>query len=369
MKRIIINGANGYVASNFINELLQLNYEVVALVRGSKNRSAEDRMISALSDINQDQFKKPANLTILDYSLLDKNFGLPAETANEIFSAEVDYYHFAASLKYDFKSRDEIFQTNLDGVENSVRVFSDLASASSRFFFVSTAYSCGTMEGVFEEKFYDNAEIESFRNYYEQSKRFAENMIKKHMDEEGLNAYILRLSQVVGHNKSGLTVTDYGIFDFSKRINKLARRNPDRTLRVKVDPKATQNLIPIDTVVSYLTKTVAKADLPRIFNMVAKQGVKNEDILNSLNSLIPIKLIGDINIDQSEMDAYERIISIGMSFTSSYTDTDLQFDTTNLDALVGDYSNEANAESIHRMLEYFLSAQNGQVKRVYNPAC
>ena len=289
---------------------------------------------------------------------------MPEETLVELFQGDVDYYHFAASLKYDFKAKDEIFQTNMDGVENSVAVFSKYASDTSRFFFISTAYSCGKLAGRFEEKFYDIADIEEFRNYYEQSKRYAENLIRKHIENDRLNAHILRLSQVVGHNKTGITKTDYGIFDFSRRIQSLAMRNPDLKLRVKVDPESTQNLIPIDKVVSYLTQTVKIQQLPVILNVVAKKAVRNSDILKSLGELLPIELIPQMDLEKSEMSVYERIISIGMSFTASYTGTKIQFDTTKLDEVMEADDNEATAESIHRMITYFLDENSGKKDKV-----
>jgi nucleoside-diphosphate-sugar epimerase len=364
MKRIIINGANGYVASNFINELLMQHYEVIALVRGNKKYSAEERMHDVMAEINEDSFSAPKNLRIFNYALLDENFGLPEETLKELFQGDVDYYHFAASLKYDFKAKDEIFQTNMDGVENSVAVYSKYAGRSARFFFISTAYSCGKVAGRFEEKFYDNADIEQFRNYYEQSKRYAENLIRKHMENEGLNAHILRLSQVVGNNKTGVTKTDYGIFDFSRRIQSLAVRNPNLKLRVKVDPESTQNLIPIDKVVSYLMQTVKTRELPVILNMVARKAVRNSDILKSLRELLSIELVPQLDLEKSEMTSYERIISIGMSFTSSYTGTNIQFDTTKLDEVMKADDNEATAESVHRMIAYFLDANSNKKAKV-----
>ena len=369
MKRVIINGANGYVASNFINELLLQQFEVIALVRGSKKSSAEERMIAALAEVNGGTFTSTDKLRVCNYSLLDDNFGMPDELLRELFDGVIDYYHFAASLKYDFKAKDEIFQTNLDGVENSVRVYAGFASRQSRFFFISTAYSCGKISGLFEEKFYDNADISMFRNYYEQSKRFAENLIRKHIEEDSLNGHILRLSQVVGHNQSGVTTTDYGIFDFARRIQSLANRYPNRTVRVKVDPDSTQNLIPIDTVVSYLMHVVKSESLPTILNIVAKNAVSNLHILDSLCELLPIKLVPQIDIEKSEMDSYERIISIGMSFTSSYTDTNIHFDTTNLDLVANGEFNEANEQSIHRMLKYFIGNLLGQNTDVCNSAC
>ncbi|PTN09491.1 SDR family oxidoreductase [Mangrovibacterium marinum] len=364
MKRIIINGANGYVASNFINELLKQHYEVIAFVRGNQKYSADQRMLDVMADINDGVFQQPKNLRIFNYSLLDENFGLSEQTLHELFQGDVDYYHFAASLKYDFKAKDEIFQTNMDGVENSVAVFSKYAAADSRFFFISTAYSCGKLAGRFEEKFYDVAEIDAFRNYYEQSKRYAENLIRKHIENDGLNAHILRLSQVVGNNKTGVTKTDYGIFDFSRRIQSLALRNPNLELRAKIDPESTQNLIPIDKVVSYLLQTVKIEQLPVIMNMVSKNAIRNSDILNSLHRLLPIKLVPQVELDKAEMNVYERIISIGMSFTASYTGTNIEFDTTKLDEVMEADDNEASPESIHRMIAYFLEENSDKKAKV-----
>ncbi|WP_423126546.1 SDR family oxidoreductase [Gaoshiqia sp. Z1-71] len=354
MKRIIINGANGYVASNFINELLRQDYEVIALVRGSHKYSADDRMKVALAEINDGVYKKTEKLKIFNYSLLHDNFSMSEKQLEEIFSQDADYFHFAASLKFDFKSKEEIFNTNINGIENSLKVFSKYATARSRFFFISTAYSCGKAPGLFQETFYENEEISGFRNYYEQSKRFAENVVRKFIDSHQLNGYIIRLSQVVGHNKTGVTKTDYGIFDFARRVHSLALRYPHKTIRVRVDPDSTQNLIPIDTVVNYLFRTLEVRNLPVIMNFTARNSIKNAHIISSLSNLLPVRLIADKTLSRAEMNALERVISIGMSFTSSYTDVNILFDTKNLDLLVSSNGNEPSEQSVYKMLEYFI---------------
>lgn len=354
MKRIIINGANGYVASHFINELLINNYEVYALVRESKKYSAYNRMKDALTEINEGVDVMSENIRVYNYSLLHENFSIPENHLKDIFSQEVDYFHFAASLKYDLKSKNEIFKTNLDGLENSLKIFSKYASSTSRFFFISTAYSCGNFSGVFKETFYDNEDISSFRNYYEQSKRFAENIIKKQIKMTNLNAHILRLSQVVGNNKSGVTMTDYGIFDFAKRIHRLANRYPNNTVRVRVDPESTQNLIPIDNVINYLMRAVELQTLPVIMNFIAKNSIKNIHIINTLCKLLPITIIPEKYIEQANMDAFERMISMGMSFTGSYAGTNILFDTKHLNQVVLSGNNEPNEETINKMLKYFI---------------
>lgn len=355
MKKIIINGANGYVASNFIHSLLKNKYEVTALVRAGNKSSPKERMLDALSDITEGEYLNSGNLKIHNYSLDEKDFSLSQEELNEIFSGEVDYFHFAASLKFDLKSRDEIFKTNVEALDNSIRIFSKYTHKNSRFFFIGTAYSCGKTQSLFEEKFYPDEDISNFRNYYEQSKRFAENVVKKHIDQNNLNGYVIRLSQVVGNNHTGITKTDYGIFDFAKRVHSLSFKYPDRTLRVHIDPDSTQNLIPIDTVVDYFMQTIQKTDIPAIMNFVAKNSVANKHIAYSLNKLLPTNLVPLKEIHRKEFDALERAMAVGMAFTGSYIDTKIQFDTTKRDSVLVNRNNEANTHTVYKMLEYFIN--------------
>ncbi len=356
MKKIVINGANGYVASNFIIALLNKGYQVTALVRNGKTEDATQRMKSVLSEMKDEVFNEDSNLKVFNYSLTDENFGLSENQLKEVFNDDVDYFHFAASLKYNLKSRDEIFNTNINGVENSTRVFLNNAGKNSRFFFISTAYSCGITDNAFEERFYDNQEINHFRNYYEQSKRFAENKIKNHITESGLNAHIIRLSQVVGNSENGLTKTDYGIFDFSKRIASLAFRHPGNTIRIKVDGEATQNLIPINIVTDYLIQIQQTKNLPRIFNLVANHATKNNHILNILNTMLPVNLIAIEDLKKEDMSSLERIVDIGMSFTGKYTGTNLNFKTDNIKALYPLNKEEVNTDSLKRMIDYFITS-------------
>ncbi|MGC9356169.1 MAG: NAD(P)H-binding protein, partial [Mariniphaga sp.] len=53
MQKIVINGANGFVASHFILELLEQNFEVVALVRNGEKLSAQQRMQQVLEEVSE----------------------------------------------------------------------------------------------------------------------------------------------------------------------------------------------------------------------------------------------------------------------------------------------------------------------------
>lgn len=355
MKRIIINGANGYIASNFVNELLNRGYEVIALVRGNNEPHARQRMLDALYSVSNGQLTNIANLTIYNYSLLDEDFLISENKLLGAFNKRIDYFHFAASLKYSKKTKDEIFRTNTNGVENSIKTYLKYATEKSRFFFISTAYSCGKIAGNFEEKFYENQDISHFRNYYEQSKRFAENIVKKHIENNGLNGYVLRPSQVVGNSTTGITNTDFGIFDFTKRVCTLAFRYPDNTVRVKANPHAGQNLIPVDVLVQYLIQTVKTYSLPTIMNLVAKkEPIHNDDIIEHINNSVPINIIPLTQLDKNSMSPIERLVDVGMSFTGEYSNTYIKFDTTNLNKIAANIGNDITKRSIKKMLTYFI---------------
>ncbi len=353
--KIVINGANGYVASHFISELLGYDYEVVGLVRANNENDPVERMQQTLSEIGHNNKNCLKNLEVFNYSLLDKDFGMKVDNLKQVFDRKVDFFHFAASLKYSERDKEKICKTNITGVENSIKTFQKYAKPGSRFFYVSTAYSCGKISTVFEEKFYDNAAISEFRNYYEKSKREAENVVKKHIYENSLNAYVIRLSQVVGDSESGVVKTDYGIFDFAKRVYYFATKYPGKTIRVPVNPDATQNLIPIDNVVEYFMKLVNLQQLPVVIHFVSKYSIKNECIKKAICDILPVNLVQDISIEKEDLNELERMVLAGMAFTIEYANTNLQFETTTLDEIIAPNRKEITEHSVSKMIEWFLS--------------
>ena len=357
MHKIIINGANGYVASYFIKELLARNYEVVAFARDSKNIPAVRRVLNVLKKISNKQPLNTDKLQIHSYSLLSENYAIPEDRLKNIFEGDIDFYHFAACLKFSKKDKEEIFETNAGGTENSLKIFLKHASPSSRFFFISTAYSCGKTSVPVKEIFFDD-DTGEYRNYYEHSKRAAENIVKKYIDQFGIKAHILRLSQVIGDNISGITTTDYGIFDFVKRIYSFSKKYPRETVRIKVNPNGTQNLISIDNLNRYLLKTTVTQNLPTIINIVGRQSLKNDDIIKCIGTLIPVDLIQEKNLKQEDMTSLERLVAAGMAFTGGYADLNLKFETKNLDALNPAPDDRVKVKSLQKMIEYFIKEQS-----------
>ncbi len=353
--KIVVNGANGYVASHFISALTGHGHEVSGLVRANSENDPNERMQQMLSEIGHGDGQSLKNLEVFNYSLLDEDFAMPEEHLKRVFDRQVDFFHFAASLQYSERDKEQICKINIDGVENSIKIFLKYAKPGSRFFYVSTAYSCGNITDVYKEKFYDNAEISQFRNYYEKSKRDAENIVKKYIGKESLDAYVIRLSQVVGDSKTGDVKTDYGIFDFVKRVYTFTRKYPGKTIRIPVNPDATQNLIPINNVVDYLMKLVELHDLPVVMNFVTKYPISNGSIIRLICGISPINLVPDTSVQPQEMNSLERMVFAGMAFIAKYADLDLKFETTALDKFIAPGREELNEHSLHKMIENFAN--------------
>lgn len=67
MQKIIVNGANGYVASHFVSELLKNDCQVVALVRAPSKATSEQRLKNVLAEIDSET--DFSNLKVFGYSL------------------------------------------------------------------------------------------------------------------------------------------------------------------------------------------------------------------------------------------------------------------------------------------------------------
>lgn len=355
MKQIVVNGANGYVASHFICEMLNRGHRVIALARENEKQSARERVEQAILDTGQGEIQNGHNLRVFGYSLLAENFSIPVGDLEAMFRPDADFFHFAASLKFDFNSESEILRTNVAGVENSIEVFQKYATENSRFFLIGTAYSCGNFRGVFEEKFYPDEVSSAFRNYYEYSKRLAENLVKRKMEAYGIRAHIIRLAQVVGDNETGVTTTDYGVFDFAKRLSAISRRYPDESVRIKVDPTGTQTLIAINTVVNYLRQSVDANELPIIMNFVPGRSIQNIHIINTLNDLLALTIIPKIELNPEDLTGLEKLVSAAMAFTGEYTTINLNFDTSQRDKVIVPEEHGIDEETIAHMLNYFVT--------------
>lgn len=250
MSGYLITGATGFVGGALTLELLRsTDAPIHVLVRGSA-AAADERVWSALGTAVQRYgldhellVRNRDRVRVITGDLTDDDLArrLPAGDIDEV-------WHCAASLKFDDRSRREIFAVNVSGTAR----LADLAERIGvrRFNYMSTAYVTGTATGRLAESPVPH-DI-SVNNQYERSKVAAETML---LTRAGLPTCIWRPSIVVGHSRTFAATGFTGFYGFVRGVVLLARRlqqgngGSTRRLRFMADPTAEINLVPVDSLV------------------------------------------------------------------------------------------------------------------------
>lgn len=188
MKINIVSGATGFIGRRLVKDLLK-NNEIVWLIIRSNSNSAEVRGGEIFKDLKD---KYAGTLKIVEGDVRFKNLGLD-KYLNEIKKANIEFWHLAANLSFRKEDKDDIYQTNVDGIKNVIEFTNKY---NVRLYYMSTAYVCGNYSGLIkEDELYDT----KHRNNYEKSKYIAEKSVR----EKANNYIIFRPSIVMGDGYEG----------------------------------------------------------------------------------------------------------------------------------------------------------------------
>lgn len=102
-------------------------------------------------------------------------------------------------------------------------------------------------------------------------------------------------------------------------------------------------------------------------NFVSTYSIRNGLIIEILNKMIPICLIPMSQLERKNMNFIERLVSVGMSFTESYTSINISFDTQKRDQFINSTETVLDNQSVAIMLKYFvedLSQKKAKKKQV-----
>lgn len=249
----IITGGTGIVGSAIILELLRTtNAHIIGLTR-PKDVGARARLHRTLEHV--------ARLEGYGHALADA-----IATRCEAVAADVharccgvdprpewrgaELWHCAASLQFQDRFRDAIFETNVDGARH-VAALAEAAKVGV-VNLVSTAYVAGTRSGVIRE-----APVEAMsggaNNYYERSKIAAEQVFA---DSRLERVRVLRPGIVIGHSRTRAALNYNGLYGFLRKAYKFrqllerTQRELGRTLEIRMiaDERASLSLIPVDHV-------------------------------------------------------------------------------------------------------------------------
>ncbi|WP_153100929.1 alpha/beta fold hydrolase [Paraburkholderia hayleyella] len=301
-KTYFITGATGFVGSHFLYWSLRQARSIYVLVRADDLPSARSRIIMALTNVAA-AYKLPLNIDYLnkitfiigDVTL--PNCGISDAHIAELAEANIDeFWHIAANLQYEEKNKSLIYNVNVNGTRNVLDLIKQIRG--KRFFYVSTAYVCGKMQGPIMEVLHP-LDIEC-NNSYEASKNIAEHSIDDFCRENEIEYNIFRPSVVVGpssthHNgnsDSGLYGLARGFFDARKLLGKAS--DP---IRCYGRADSYINFLPVDQLIVEMI-AVSRKDFinEKIYHVTNPENFNCERVMNIIaaNFNFQIKLEDEI---------------------------------------------------------------------------
>lgn len=353
---VVVDGATGFVGSNFVYDQLCRGARVVVFVRGEAGRATE-LIRGAVAGTSDDVGPPMENLEVVTFDLERPGLGLSDAVAERLLASDITYWHFAASLKFLPGNYDELMRVNRDGTMHTLDWFRG-ATPASRYYLVSTSYVCGLMKGTIGETWHPPAPPSEFRNYYEYSKRASENALRPAIEAGEVRGGVVRLGAIVGDSRTGASNSRFGFYEFIERLFRLAVRRPGTSLRIVGHRDAAQSLLPVDVCATWLDE-IRRSDLggeAPIGHVVDPRRIRIDGLLELLEQYLPVSLslIDEEEAEVTPLTPLENLLRAGMAFTGKYLDEPVRFDQANLESATGARAPVVDDEMLDRFVRTFV---------------
>lgn len=329
---LFVTGVTGFLGRHFLYWQERKPLRFVVLVRAADQQSGNIRFLESMK-IACDAYRVPfdeakwlARTTVLLGDICAPHCGISAESLSWLRSQKISqFWHFAASLNYEEKSRQKIWEQNVQGTSNVINLLKE--TGITNLIYCSTAYTVGKAVGMVEEKLHSLPR--TFNNYYEESKCSAEHQVANMCRDMQLKWTIIRPSIVIGpiatKNSGGSTSGMYGFFRSIFRLKKTLRlvENP---ITIIGNSNTRLNVIPVDNLMRDI------ADIP-------ETGFENESILHLTSSWYPdvnnalkhtsrlmdIGVLKIVEANDAVRSPVEKVIDKRTEFHASYIDSEIEF--------------------------------------------
>ena len=319
---IFMTGGTGFLGGRLAKELIERGHRICMLARTPEKVNAqftveERKSIDVL----------PGDLTAhalgADEQFIDSHKG------------KIDLFlHMAALVKFDEELRDELFETNVTGTKEALRL-AKLIDVP-RFFHVSTAYTLGAKE-VGGETLYDVSQ--SFLNPYEESKAHAEQAVWQSRDE--LDVSIFRPAIIVGDSKTGEADSKFTMYGYMRALElfkrKLERRGHDfESIRLIGSATGTSNLVPVDYVADVLLAAIEHAKAGTIYNVTNDTPPRNEMMLDYMKESLSFPHLTITETPSSTLSSVEQSFNEMVKVFNPYLNRNITFHDENTKQLLKD---------------------------------
>ena len=233
---VFLTGFPGFIAGRLVKRLATPETQFFLLIQPQfLEKAAQDiEKIAAETNIPLENF------ALIEGDITRENLGISEEDLKTVLAETTDVFHLAAI--YDLAVEKNLaYRVNVEGTRNVNEIVRKMADLR-RYNYVSTCYVAGKRTGeILETELEHDA---GFRNYYEETKYFAEVEVEKLKAE--LPVTIFRPSVVVGDSRTGETAKYDGIYSVIFYLRKF----PSLLRLINVGNKFVRlNLVPVDFVV------------------------------------------------------------------------------------------------------------------------
>ncbi|MFZ2753464.1 MAG: alpha/beta fold hydrolase [Lysobacteraceae bacterium] len=338
---IFLTGSTGFLGGHFLLQRIAWPGRVFALVRGESEKQARARLYAHLAECAASYGMAlpvehlDARLTVLVGDITLPLCGVGEATTRTLRNADIrEFWHCAASLKFEDRHRKEIFSQNIDGAGHMLDLFravcaGDAAknSPSREFVHISTAYSAGKAQGEIEERLHDPER--EYNNAYEESKNRAENLVAAFCEAHGLSYRVLRPTIVMGPRASHHSgTTRFGVYGLAKEVHRLREtlNKLKHPLELVGHPRATANLTPVDECVHDMLALSAQGfGEQRFFHLSNPEGVSLPKLIGMIDSKTGANRLAFVSERTLEIGPLQKLFDKRTRFYAGYYNADKHF--------------------------------------------
>ena len=343
---IFLTGANGFLGTVLLRDLLSNGHTVTALVRAKAGANAYTRLKESFYDYDPSFPYDQAvgrTLFVVEGNATKANFGLDEKAYLEYAQRSDMILHNLATtaLETDWNVYEEV---NIGGTRKAIEFASHTKRKSMAY--VSSAYVAGARMGLVFENELDTSI--DFRNSYERSKAMSENEVRAAAASGSIRTMILRPSIIVGDSKNGWMCEEHHFFDFIRRlawVQRLMRSRAgsvelaaDNRFRLLGDPHTTKNFIPVDHVAKVISMLIeTDSAWGGTFHLTHPEPISLKNLMKYVqNFLCWPELAWYSKEDAQELSALELKFSRSIKIYERYFWQEPSFDQTQLKRVLGE---------------------------------
>ena len=275
-KTVLVTGAAGFLGSTIVNQLIENDYKVIALVRKSSNS----------------KHLKDSRIQIENGDVRDSNF------LSELVR-RVDYVvHAAATFSGDW---DYFYRVNVQSTDNLLQY--SVKNKLEKFIYISSVsvyeHSSWRPGFVFTENM--PYEKERYTKYYAKSKMQAEKLVWKYIQNSDLPAVIFRPGAIYGP-RGHIFPASLGLGIGEERIILMGNSNSKLPLSY------------VENVANAVCQSLEKDDINgECFNLVEDETYSRKEYVKSIKELAEVKLF-TLNFPIWFMQLIKFVLKTGFRF-------------------------------------------------------